>query len=86
MFLGRLDQTCGRHDNQKLPLTSNGGNGVATFSQSVLVGSSPNLQVSKTVVTSQMSSNSSQIGSFTSVTVLRTLEHWNYNEKMTFPR
>ena len=37
------------------------------------IGSSPNLQVSKTGVKSQMSSNSNQTGSFTSVS--RTIEH-----------
>ena len=72
-FWGRLDQNCCCHGNQKLPLTCNVENGVSTFSLSFLIGSSPNLQVSKTGVQSQMSSNSSRIGSFTKV--LHALEH-----------
>ena len=45
-----------------------------TFSQSFFIRSSPNLQVPKTGVKSQMHLNSSQIGRFTSV--LRIFEHW----------
>ena len=88
-FWGRLDQNCCCHGNQKLPLTYNGENGVSTFSQSFWIGSSPNLQVSRTGIKSQMSSNSSRIGSFTKV--LRALEHWeklliDYNGIMMSPR
>ena len=68
----RLVLNCGCHGSQKLPLTYNGKNGVSTFSQSFLVGSLPNLQVSKKGVKSEMSSNSSWIGSF--ILVLRALE------------
>ena len=53
-FWGRLDQNCGCHGNQKLPLIYNGENGVSTFSQSFLIGSSPNLRVSKTDVKSKI--------------------------------
>ena len=73
---GRLDQNVCGHGNTNLPLTFNGENGVSTFSQSFLIGSSPNLHASKTGVKSQMNSNSSRIGSFT--IVLRTLEHWKH--------
>ena len=69
-FWDRLDKNYGCHGNQKLPLTYNGENGVSTFSQSFLIESLPNLKVS------QMSSNSSRIGSFTSV--LCALEHWKH--------
>ena len=68
-----LDQNFDCHGNQNLPLTYNGENGVSTFSQSFFIRSSPDLQVSKTGVKSQMSS-SSRIGSFTSV--LHALSHW----------
>ena len=60
-------KTCGCHGNPKLPLTYNGENGISTFSQSFLNGYSLNLQVSKTGIKSQMSSNSRWIGSFASV-------------------
>ena len=39
MFWGWLDQNSGVHGNRKPPLTYNGGNGVSTFSQLLLIQS-----------------------------------------------
>ena len=52
----RSDQTCGYHGIRKLPLTYNGKNGVSAFSQSPLLGSLSNLQVTRTDIKSRMSS------------------------------
>ena len=70
----------GCHDYQELQLTYNGEHSVSTFSQSFLIGSSLNLQVSKTGIKSQIESLTS---------VLLALEHWkifDYNGKMMSPR
>ena len=61
MFSGRLDQNSGVHGNRKPPLTYNGENGVSTFSLLLLIRSFLYLQVTRTCIKSQMSSNFSQI-------------------------
>ena len=73
MFWGRLDQNSGVHGNRKPPLTYNGENGVSTFSLSFLIRSFLYLQVTRTCIKSQMSSNFGQIGPLT--TELAALEH-----------
>ena len=65
MFWGRLDQNSGFHGNRKPPLTYNGENDVATFSQLFLIRSFLYLQVTRTCIKSWMSSNFSQIGPLT---------------------
>ena len=55
-FWGRSDQNCGYHGNRKLPLTYK-GKSVSAFSQSPLIVSLSNLQVTRTGTKSQMSSN-----------------------------
>ena len=76
-FWGRLDQNSGFHGNRNPPLTYNGENDVATFSQVVF---DPifflYLQVTRTCIISCMSSNFSQIGPLT--TELAALEHLKY--------
>ena len=72
-FWGRLDQNSGVHSNQKPPLTYNGENGVSTFSLLLLIRSFLYLQVMRTFIKSQMSSNFGQIGPLT--TELAALEH-----------
>ena len=62
MFLGRLDQNSGVHGNRKPPLTYNGENGVSTFSRLLLIRFSLYLQVTRTCIKSQMSSNFGEIG------------------------
>ena len=74
-FCGRSDQNCGYHGNRKLPLTYNGQNGVSAFSQSALIGSLSNLQVTRTGIKSQMSSTLGQVRLFT--TELFALERSN---------
>ena len=58
---------------QKAPLTYNGENGVATFSQLFLIRSFLYLQVTRTCIKSRTSSNFSQNGPLT--TELAALEH-----------
>ena len=70
---GRLDQNSGFHGNRKPPLTYNGENDVSTFSQLFLIWSFLYLQVTRTCIKSQMSSNFGQIGPLT--TELAALEH-----------
>ena len=62
-FWGRSDQNCGYHGNRTLPLTYNGKNGVPAFSQSPLIGSLSNLQVTRQGIKSWMSSNLGLAGS-----------------------
>ena len=73
MFWGRLDQNSGVHGNRKLPLTYNVENGVATFFWLCFIQSYLYLQVMRTCIKSQTSSNFSQIGPLT--TELAALEH-----------
>ena len=72
MFWGRLDQNSGVHGNRKPPLTYNGENGVSTFSRLLLIRSFLYLQVTRTCIKSQTSSNFGQIGPMT--TELAALE------------
>ena len=72
-FWDRSDQKCGYHGNRKLPLTYNGKNGVSAFSQSPLIGSLSNLQVTRTGIKSRTSSNLGQVRLFTME--LLALEH-----------
>ena len=72
MFWGRLDQISGVHGNRKPPLTYNGENGVSTLSRLLLIWSFLYLQVMRTCITSQTSSNFSQIEPLT--TELAALE------------
>ena len=72
MFWGRLDQNSGVHGNRKPPLTYNGENGVSTFSRLLFIRSFLYLQVTRTCIKSQMSSNFGQIGPLT--TELAALE------------
>ena len=73
MFWGRLDQNSGVDGNRKPPLTYNGENSVATFSQLLLIRSSLYLQVTRTCIKSGTSSNFGQIGPLTME--LTALEH-----------
>ena len=62
MFRGRLDQNSGAHGNRKPPLTYNGEHGVSTFSRLLLIRSFLYLQVMRTCIKSQTSSNFRQVG------------------------
>ena len=72
MFWGRLDQTSGVHGNRKPPLTYNRENGVSTFSRLLMIRSFIYLQVTRTCIKSQTSSNFGQIRPLT--TELAALE------------
>ena len=61
-FWGRLDVNSGFHGNRKPPLTYNGKNDVSTFSQLFFIRSFLYLQVTRTYIKSQTSSNFGQIG------------------------
>ena len=61
MFWGRLDQNSGVHGNRKPPLTCNGENDVSTFSRLFLIWSFLYLQITRTCIKSQTSSNFGQI-------------------------
>ena len=77
MFWGRLDQNFGVHGNRKPPLTYNGENSVATFSQLLLIRSFLYLQVIRTCIKSRMSSNLGQIGLLTmELAVLERLKNF----------
>ena len=65
MFWSRLDQNCGVHGNRKPPLIYNGENGVSTFSRLLLIRSFLYLQVMRTCIKSQTSSNFGKIGPLT---------------------
>ena len=60
-FCGRLDQNSGVHGNRKPPLTYNGENDVATFSQLFLIRSFLYLEVTRTCIKSWPSLNFGQI-------------------------
>ena len=68
MFWGRLDQNSGVHGNRKPPVTYSEENGVSTFSRLLFY-----LQVRRTCIKSQTSSNFGQIGPLTRE--LAALEH-----------
>ena len=72
MFWGRLDQNSDVHGNRKPPLTSNGKNGISTFSRLPLIWSFLYLQVMRTCIKSQTSLYFGQIGPLT--TELAALE------------
>ena len=72
MFWGRLDQDSGVHGNRKPPLTYNGENGVYTFSRLLLIRPFLYLQVTRTCIKSQTSSNFGKIRPLT--TELAALE------------
>ena len=79
-FCRRLDQSCSCHP--KAPIDLLGENGVSTFPQSFLIGSLPNLHVSKTGVKPQMSLNSLQCNAPLSTGKFLT----DYNGKIMSPR
>ena len=77
MFWGRLDQNSGVHGNRKPPLTYNGKNGVAIFSRLLLIRSFLYLQVTRTYIKSQTSSNFGQIGPLTTeLAALERIKHF----------
>ena len=61
-FWDRLDQNSGFDGNRKPPLTYNGENDVSTFSRLFLIRFFINLQVTRTCIKCQTSSNFGQIG------------------------
>ena len=71
-FWDRLDQNSGFHGNRKPPLTYNGENDVSAFSCLFFIRSLLYLQVTRTWIKSQTSSNFGQIGPLT--TELAALE------------
>ena len=71
-FWGRFDQNASFHGNRKPPLTYNGENDVTTFSRLFLIWFFLYLQVTRTCIKSQTSSNFGQIGPLT--TELAALE------------
>ena len=83
-FWGRLDWNYGYHDNRKLPLTYNAQNGVM-FSQSPLIGSLSNLQVTRTGIKSWMSLNLSRVGLFTTDLFALGRSHWLWMGKILSP-
>ena len=84
-FFGGSDQNCGFHGNRKLPLTYNGKNGVSTFTQSPLIGSLSNLQVTRTGIKSRMDWNLGQVGHFTTELFALERSHWLWMGKMVSP-
>ena len=81
-FWDKLDQTSGFHGNRKHPLTYNGENNVSTFSLLFFIRSFSNLQVTRTCIKSQTSSNFGQIGPLP--TQLRVpLSIWKISHRLT---
>ena len=74
--LRQIAQTSGVHGNRKPPLTYNRENGVSTFSLLLMIQSFIYLQVTRTCIKSQTSSNFGQIGPLT--TELAALELLKY--------
>ena len=64
-FLARLDQNSGFHGNRKPPLTYNGENDVSTLCRLFLIWFFLNLQITRTYIKSQTSSNFGQVGPLT---------------------
>ena len=79
-FWGILNQNSGFHGNRKSPLTYNGENDVAIFSRWFLIRSFLYLQVTRTCIKSQTSSNFGQIGPL--ATELAALEFWNISHRL----
>ena len=84
-FWDRSDQNYGYHGNRKLPLTYNGENGVSAFSQSPLIGSLSNLQVTRTGIKSRMNSNLGRVGLFTTELFALERSHWLWMGKLVSP-
>ena len=84
-FWGRSDKNCGYHGSRKLPLTYNGENAVSAFSQIPLIGSSSNLQVTRTGIKSRMSSNLGRVGLFTTKLFVLERSHWLLMGQMMSP-
>ena len=80
MFWGRLDQNPGVHGNRNFPLTSNGENGVSTFSRLFLIRSVLYLLVTRTCITSRTSSNFGHIGPL--ITELAALERQKMSHRL----
>ena len=77
MFWGWLDQNSGVHGNRKPPLTYNGENDVSTFSRLLLIRSFLYLQVTRTCIKSQISSNFGQNRPLTlKLAALERLKHF----------
>ena len=74
MFWGRLDQNSGVHGNRKPPLTYSGEHGVSTFSRLLLIRSFLYLQIIRTCIKSQTSSNFGQIGPLAELAALEHLK------------
>ena len=83
MFWGKLEQNSCVHGNRKPPLTYNGENGVSTFSRLLLIGCFLYLQVTRTCIKSQTSSNFGQIGPLTTeLAALERLKKFSYRPIM----
>ena len=76
MFWDRLDQNSGVHGYRKSPLTYNGENGVSIFSRLLLIWSFLYLQVTRTCIKSQTSSNFGQIGPLTTELAALIMGKW----------
>ena len=81
-FWGKLDQNRGNHSSRKRPLIYNGEN---AFSQSPLIGSSSNMQVTRTGIKSRMSSNLGRVRLFTTKLFALERSHWLLMGKMMSP-
>ena len=75
-FRDRLDQNSGVHGNRKPPLTYSGENGVSTFSRLLLIRYFLYLQITRTCIKSQTSSNFGQIGPLTELAALEHLKNF----------
>ena len=80
-FWGRLDQNSGFHGNRKPPLTYNGEIDVSSFSQLFFIRSFLYLQVTRTCIKSQTSSNFGQMGPLTME--LAALERLKNSHRLT---
>ena len=84
-FCSRSDQNCGNHGNRKLPLTYNGQNNVPAISQSPLIVSLSNLQVTRTGIKSWLNPNLGRVGLFTTELFALEHSHWLWMGKMVSP-
>ena len=84
-FWNRSDQNCGYLGKRKYPLTYNRENGVSAFSQSPLIGSLSNLQVTRTGIKSRMSLNLGRVGRFTTELFALERSNWLWMGKMVSP-
>ena len=86
--LGQIGSNSGFHGNRKLPLTYNGENDVSTFSRLFLIRFFLYMQLTRTCIKSQTSSNFGQIGPpTTELAVLERLKNCRRlnNGKMLSP-